>query len=739
MNPEITKRRNFLAHRKAYGGGKGRLTIGFTCIADFRSFIGQEYIAGICRACEDYDINFINMSQAIKYSLFDEVDFLSHYSKKFRFMKAPLLDGLITWASSLAPYLTNEQIIQKFEALKPLPMVDIGYLDIPGITALRIDNSCSMELVVRHLVKAHSFTKIAFLGSKISRPHTERLSSFKKALLKFKIDPESVPVFMSDTLDEADIVRAAEELYESSLAEQSKNDRIEAVVTSSDIIASTLIQFLQKKEVSVPDDVAVTGFNNQYQGITSSPPITTIDLEYFKRGYMAVETLINKIMNPKSKAQIIEIPTSLIIRESCGCFEDEILEAEESPEKQKSMNVSDDASEEEARTFLSERVNSIFPKENHGRKEELVNAIFEDLYEKFSPPKTLCWFRHFLSGERGNHFKAAFCQHKVSQIRSCLLALAGSNEEQRFRIENITSQLRVLCSVTSDYESSSQHESPYTFNNITQAAIHFASATTGKQMQSTLKSHLSELGIPGIILSLSDNMTTDLETSNVELILPEPSNYERISLPYRISDEANFPKSFFPQKERYSVVLEILYYNERYFGFSFMQMNTKNMALYDSIRALLCHSLYEIYNKAGRTKEHSMQLNTKKLEGIFSLTDKNEPVSPVTRLTLNTISSYLLEHIGEKTNLDKMSEDLGMNKTKLIRQTKAATGYTVQTLHEKLKMEAAKSLILEGKLTLSEIAERLGFQNGNYFSSVFKKNTGESPRFWGKKQGHRQQ
>ena len=151
MNPEITKRRNFLAHRKAYGGGKGRLTIGFTCIADFRSFIGQEYIAGICRACEDYDINFINMSQAIKYSLFDEVDFLSHYSKKFRFMKAPLLDGLITWASSLAPYLTNEQIIQKFEALKPLPMVDIGYLDIPDITALRIDNSCSMELIVSYV------------------------------------------------------------------------------------------------------------------------------------------------------------------------------------------------------------------------------------------------------------------------------------------------------------------------------------------------------------------------------------------------------------------------------------------------------------------------------------------------------------------------------------------------------------------------------------------------------------
>lgn len=738
MNPEIAKRREFLARRKYTGGGiNNRLTIGFTCIADFRSFIGQEYISGICRACEDYDINFINMSQAIKYSLFDEVDFLSHYSKKFRFMKPPLLDGLITWASSLAPYISNEEIIKKFVALKPLPMVDIGYIDIPQVTALRIDNSCSMELVVEHLVKAHHFTKIAFLGSEISRPHTERLLSFKKALQKCNLNPETAPVFMATKLDEADIIRAAEEVFESCIKNKSESEKIDAIVTSSDIIASSLIQVLQKKGVRVPEDVAVTGFNNQYQGITNSPPITTIDLEYFKRGYMAVEILINKIMNPESEAQILEIPTSLIVRESCGCFEQEIVQAEETEQNLKNAGLSDDASEEDARNFLFEKVNKIFPKESHERKLDLVNAIFDDLYERISPPKTLCWFRGFLSGERGTHFKAAVCQQKVTQIRSCLVTLAGSNGEQRFRVENITNQLRVLCSVTSDYESNAKHESPYTFNNITQAAIHFASATTGAQMQSTLKAHLGELGIPGIILSLSDNMTTDLETSNVEIILPESAEFEKKNLPYRVVEEANFPKSFFPKKERYSVVLEILYYNERYFGFAFMQMKSKNMALYDSIRALLCHSLYEIYLREGRTKAHTMQLNTKNIEGILSDYGNAPNLSAPNKLTLKKISSYLLEHIGEKTNLDKMSTELGMNKTKLIRQTKAATGYTVQTLHEKLKMELAKNLILENKLTLAEIAERLGFQNSNYFSNVFKKNTGESPRAWGKRQGEK--
>lgn len=732
MNQEITQRREFLAKRKNSGSGPGRLTIGFTCIADFRSFIGQEYINGIVKACEDYDINFINMSQAIKYSLFDEADFLSHYFKRFRFMKVPLIDGLITWASSLASYVPNEKIIQQFKSLSPLPMIDIGYLDIPGVTALRIDNSSSMNLIVSHLHQKHSFTRIAFLGTKVSGPHIERIESFKKALEKFNLDSANAPIFMAESLGEADIVRTSEEFYSSCIKGKPDSERIQAVVTSSDIIASSLISFLQAKGIRVPEDLAVTGFNNQYKGITSSPPITTINLEYFKRGYMAVELLINKIMAPKSPAELIRIPTSLIVRESCGCFENEIMEA--GRQSFISTELSEDSTEEEAKRFLSEKINQLFAKESPERKNSLIESVFADLYEQFTPPKTLCWFRNFLSGERGAHFRSADCQQTITKFRSYLLALAGRNEEQRFRLENIVSQLRVLCSVASDYENRAKSESPYTFNNITQAAIHFASATTGTQMKSTLKAHLDEMGIPGIILSLSDNMTTDLETSNVELIIPEPGELEKLKLPYRVNEEANFPKSFFPKKERFSVVLEILHYNERYFGFSFMQMKTRNMALYDSVRNLLCHSLYEIYLREGRTKEHTMQLNTRHLEGILSTSGNGQNLLTPGRLTYKRISSYLLEHIGEKTNLDKISSDLGMNKTKLIRETKAATGYTVQTLHEKLKMELAKNLILEGKMNLTEIAERLGFQNSNYFSNVFKKNTGESPRAWLKKQ-----
>ena len=97
------------------------------------------------------------------------------------------------------------------------------------------------------------------------------------------------------------------------------------------------------------------------------------------------------------------------------------------------------------------------------------------------------------------------------------------------------------------------------------------------------------------------------------------------------------------------------------------------------------------------------------------------------------ITNYLVEHLNEMTDLDKMAAELSVSKSHLVRRAKELTGFTIQTLHEKLKIEQAKTLLQVESLKLGEIANRLGFQNQNYFSSVFKKNTGMSPRAWAKR------
>ncbi len=725
MNQGIAKRRAFLTQRKNQGN---RVTIGFTGIADFRSFIGQEYIAGMMKAASDYDLNFINFAGAIKYSLFDDIDFISHYLKNFRFMKAPLVDGLVTWTSSLCSFLDTKTIVNTFNSLKPLPMVDIGYLDIEGIPCIRINNNSSIALIMDHLINKHGYKNFVFIGSRISEPHQRRLVAYQAELKKYGIAELPHSIYMTKTMDPIDIAMAVTQLC--SAYNLKDHSEIDCIITTSDIIAATVIEELDKRNISVPGDVSITGFNNQYNGITARSPVTTMNLEYFKRGYAAVELLIDRIMNPEAKFETRLVPTTLLVRQSCGCFEQSIVEAGETVNISSNSTIGPNSSEEDVRSFLFRQGRLIFPQQNEQEITELVNSIFNDIYEQSQPPAMLRWFQNLLQNIRKDSALInSELQKNITDLRKIILPMVKDDEKQFSHIENIFHQLRSLVSVFIEYDTLSTRENSYLMNNISQIAMNFASATTGKQIQDVLRYQLSEMEIPGIILCLSENMTLDLSPSNIELILPEPPADIKEKLPFKVYDPACIPKTFFPHGRRFSLMLEILYHADRYFGYAFLETGTQNISVYDTVRMLLSNALYSVYQKEGRTKERSMLLSGEQLVGILHLPSDTVKENK-NGITVRQITNYLVEHLNEMTNLDKMAEELMVSKSHLVRRAKELTGFTIQTLHEKLKIEQAKNLLQVESIKLSEIATRLGFQNQNYFSSVFKKNTGMSPRAW---------
>ena len=724
MNQGIAKRRAFLTQRKNQGN---RVTIGFTGIADFRSFIGQEYIAGMMKAAADYDLNFINFAGAIKYSLFDDIDFISHYLKNFRFMKYPLVDGLVTWASSLCSFLDNNTIIHTFNSLKPLPMVDIGFMDIEGVPCVRIDNTSSIALIINHLVEVHGYKKFVFIGSKISEPHLRRLEAYHTELKKHNIQELPNSIYMTKTMDSVDIAMAVNQLC--SAWNLKNHSSVDCIITTSDIIANFVIEELDKRGISVPKDVAVTGFNNQYNGITARSPVTTMNLEYFRRGYAAVELLIDRIMNPQTVYETRLVPTTLLVRQSCGCFEKSIIDSGVSFSKSMST-IDQNSSEEEVRTYLLTKVKEIFPQRNDSEIIELIDSIFFDIYEQTEPSATLRWFQNLLQNIRKDcTLVNSELQQNITNLRKIILPMVKDDDKQFSHIENIFHQLRSLVSVFIEYDTLSTRENSYLMNNLSQIAMNFASATTGKQIQDVLRYQLSEMEIPGIVLCLSDNMTIDLTSSNIELILPEPPLDIKEKLPFKVYDPASIPKTFFPHSRRYNLMLEILYHADRYFGYAFLEIGTQNISVYDTVRMLLSNALHSVYLKEGRTKERSMLLSSEQLVGILHLKSENSQENR-NGITVRQITNYLVEHLSEMTNLDKMADELMVSKSHLVRRAKELTGFTIQTLHEKLKIEQAKNLLQVESIKLAEIASRLGFQNQNYFSSVFKKNTGMSPRAW---------
>ncbi|MEG1756989.1 MAG: substrate-binding domain-containing protein, partial [Oscillospiraceae bacterium] len=89
-----------------------------------------------------------------------------------------------------------------------------------------------------------------------------------------------------------------------------------AVFAVSDVFAAAVIKAANRYGLSVPDDVAVVGFDNIDVSMMSSPTITTVNQPKFQLGYTACEFLVDRINRPENQSNTILLNTELIVRES---------------------------------------------------------------------------------------------------------------------------------------------------------------------------------------------------------------------------------------------------------------------------------------------------------------------------------------------------------------------------------------------------------------------------------------
>lgn len=89
---------------------------------------------------------------------------------------------------------------------------------------------------------------------------------------------------------------------------------------------------------------------------------------------------------------------------------------------------------------------------------------------------------------------------------------------------------------------------------------------------------------------------------------------------------------------------------------------------------------------------------------------------------------------GEES-LERMATAAGYSKYHFLRRFKAETGMTPWRYLTTLRMERAKQLLLDGRLSVKEVAARVGIGNANYFSRIFKEAVGVPPRTYQQTEG----
>ena len=180
--------------------------------------------------------------------------------------------------------------------------------DLVG-TTVGSDNTGAGRLAGEHLL-ARGRRKIAFLGNADEHyPEFEsRYRGLCAALSDAGIEPEPALQFNALT-GEAEGYIAARALIESGVA-------VDAIFAASDLIAIGAMRALAETGLTIPDDIAIIGFDDIPAARHTSPPLTTIMQDIKGAGDRLVETLVAQIGG--SERPHNRLPTRLLERGSTG-------------------------------------------------------------------------------------------------------------------------------------------------------------------------------------------------------------------------------------------------------------------------------------------------------------------------------------------------------------------------------------------------------------------------------------
>ena len=92
-----------------------------------------------------------------------------------------------------------------------------------------------------------------------------------------------------------------------------------AFLTDNDIIAWKAIQKIRTCGYQVPEQIAVTGFEDHSLGLLSDPQLTTIRVPYADLGREAARVLLTKIARGDAEPDVpvkVELGVELVVRES---------------------------------------------------------------------------------------------------------------------------------------------------------------------------------------------------------------------------------------------------------------------------------------------------------------------------------------------------------------------------------------------------------------------------------------
>ncbi|HUX12195.1 MAG TPA: LacI family DNA-binding transcriptional regulator [Spirochaetia bacterium] len=190
-----------------------------------------------------------------------------------------------------------------------VPLVVIGTMADRRIHQVDIDNCAAAEEMTGHLA-ALRHRRIAMIvhAPLVFHAATERLAGYRAGLKKAGLSYHEKLVAVADFTEESGR-NAMETLL-------GGNTPPTAVFAGNDLIAYGAYKAIRDRGLSIPEDISVVGFDDDYPSRYLNPPLTTMSLPAAGLGSIAAGLVAQLIATVETEAKQSILPTRIAIRGS---------------------------------------------------------------------------------------------------------------------------------------------------------------------------------------------------------------------------------------------------------------------------------------------------------------------------------------------------------------------------------------------------------------------------------------
>lgn len=228
-------------------------------------------------------------------------------------LKIPNFDEYSGIVFASDTYRSNDlkfSILHTLQKKCTCPVIEVNQKN-GNYPAIFLDNNTPAYELTCHLITTHHLTHICYLGNSYEKIFSKkRQDSFLKALDQYHL-PVSAHSIYTCGYSSSDISSALDFFL-------SSKEKPEAIICYNDRMALTLMEILSERKIRVPEDIAITGFDNLDAGSHIVPALTTVTFPIYELGCKTAKQLLLAI-EQTTIPEITTVTASTIFKDSCGC------------------------------------------------------------------------------------------------------------------------------------------------------------------------------------------------------------------------------------------------------------------------------------------------------------------------------------------------------------------------------------------------------------------------------------